>query len=107
MVHIGVGEWVQFFVYAQYMGHTLSNILVKYVREYNGDICPIYEQYYGHISSIVLAIYWQYLQFLRGKEREESMREHVAELHRIRSRWWDNNKNKKQREEEPEDPDTA
>ena len=69
--HIEVGGWVQSFVYVQYMGHTLSNVLVKYVREHSaGDICPIHEHYYGssmsHISSMVLAIYWQYLKFLRG-----------------------------------------
>ena len=61
---------VQCIVYIQYMGHTLSNVLVKYVREHSGDICPIHEQYYGsslsHIWSMVLLIYWQYLKFLRG-----------------------------------------
>ena len=44
-----------------YGQHTLSNVLVKYVREHIGDSCSIYEQYYGssmsHISSTVLAIY--------------------------------------------------
>ena len=37
---IGMGGWDQCFVHGQYMGRTISDILVKYVREH---ICPIYD----------------------------------------------------------------
>ena len=62
MGHIEVGGWVgPVLRYVQYMGHTLSNVLVKYIREHSGDIYPIHEQYYGssmsHISFMLLAIY--------------------------------------------------
>ena len=56
--------------YVQYMGPSLNNVLVKYVQEHSGDICPIYEQYlwliyepyFVHGPSNILTI----LKFLRG-----------------------------------------
>ena len=43
-----------------YKGHTMSNVLTKYVREHIGDMCPIYgliyEPHFVHGSSNILAI---------------------------------------------------
>ena len=69
------------------MGHTISNVLVKYVREHIGDICPTYEQFYSssmsHISSMVLEIIVNPLNFFTRENRVFNFLNHVPLLQKI------------------------
>ena len=56
MGHIVVGGWIQYFAYVQYMGHTLSNVLVKYYESTVAIFVPymsnLHSQIYSGLSLI-------------------------------------------------------
>ena len=61
---MGLSGWGQCFVYVQYMGHTVSNVLVKYVREVailvlymSNTMAYIYEPYFVRGPSNILTIH--------------------------------------------------